>query len=111
MRIQRVVSVLILALAFNGTLYARHRSAPAMPVSEIEGVLKNVTPTQVVVTDEHGSDVTVTITKDTVFNGGDVPLTAADLAVGDHVEIKAALVDNALNALVIKDEKSSRSSE
>jgi hypothetical protein len=105
MRIQRVVAVLILTLAFSGTLYARHRSAPTVPVTEFEGVLKTVSATQLVVTDSHMSDVTVNITKDTIFRGGDVPITASDLAVGDHVEIKAAMVGSALNALVIKDEK------
>jgi hypothetical protein len=106
MRIHRAVAVLILTLAFSSTLYARHRSAPTVPVTEIEGVLKNVSATQLVVTDSHKNDVIVNITKDTIFRGGDVPITASDLAVGDHVEIKAAMQpDNTLNALVVKDEK------
>jgi hypothetical protein len=105
MRIHRAVTIFVLMLAFSSTLYARHRSAPTVPATEIEGVIKNVSATQIVVTDSHTNDVTVNITKDTIFNSGDVPITAADLAVGDHVEIKAAMVGNALNALVVKDEK------
>ena len=105
MRITRAVTIFMLMLAASSTLYARHRSAPTVPATEIEGVIKAVNATQIVVTDSHKNDVTVNITKDTVFRGGDVPITATDLAVGDHVEIKAAMVDNALNALVVKDEK------
>lgn len=105
MRITRAVTIFMLMLAFSSTLYARHRSAPTVPATEIEGVIKNVSATQIVVTDSHNNDVTVNITKDTVFRGGDVPIAASDLAVGDHVEIKATMVDNALNALEVKDEK------
>src|SRR5256885_12862335 len=102
MRIHRALAVLILTLAFTGTLYARHRSAPTGPVREVEGVVKSLSATQLVVTDEHNHDVPMNVTADTVFRRGDMAIAPADINTGDRVEVKAAQTDTALNALLVK---------
>src|SRR5262249_61187930 len=88
MRIHRVFAVLIFMLGFAGAIAARQRSAPMVPVREVEGVLKSINDTQLVVTDEHGNAVTLNITPTTIFRSDDRAIAPSDLKPGDHVEGK-----------------------
>jgi hypothetical protein len=93
-----VAAILISA----GTALARHRSSPAIPSVEVEGVIKSISSSQIVVTVSGNRDVTVTITADTIYRKDDVAAAPADFKVGDHVEVKAIMKDNVLTAVVIK---------
>jgi hypothetical protein len=68
---------------------------------EIDGVVKSVSSSQLVVTDEHAHDTTVKITADTIIRKGGHAATAADLAVGDRVEVKATVSGTVNTAVMI----------
>jgi hypothetical protein len=80
-------------LSANGARVGRHRVAPSTPLVQFEGLVKTVlSPTQIVVSDSHKVDVTVTITTDTIIRHGDQALTPSDLQVGDRVHVKAKVI-------------------
>jgi hypothetical protein len=85
-----------------GTALARHRSSPALPAVEVEGVIKSISSAQIVVTIGGNHDVTVAITADTIFRKGDLAIAPAVLKAGDRVEVKAVMKDNVLTAALIK---------
>lgn len=101
MRIRPVALLLVATFLVTFSGFARQRSAPSVMTLEIEGVVKSVSSSSLVVTNEHGQDVTLTITTDTIFRSEDVAIAPTDLKTGDRVEVKAAMVNNVLNALVV----------
>ena len=102
MRIYRMLIVVAAILISAGTALARHRSAPQVPSMEVNGVIKSISSTQIVVTVGGNHDVTVAITADTIFRKGDVAAAPADFKIGDRVEVKAVMKDNVLTAALIK---------
>ena len=94
--------LLILLTLVSGSLDARQRSAPASPVREIEGTVKTISASQLVVTDEHSNDVTLTINSDTIFRSGDMAIAPGDVKAGDRVEVKAAISGTTLTAILVK---------
>jgi hypothetical protein len=81
-------------LSANGARLGRRRVAPSTPLVQFEGVVKSVlSSTQIVVTDSHKVDVTITIASDTVIRHGNQTLQPADLKVGDRVHVKAKVTD------------------
>jgi hypothetical protein len=73
-----------------------------MPSMEVEGVIKTISTTQIVVTVDANHDVTVAITPDTIFRKDDMAIAPTDLRVGDSVEVKAVMKDNVLTATLIR---------
>src|SRR5262249_14596899 len=71
---------------------------------EITGVIKNVTTSQIVVTDAQKHDTTIAITTTTVIRKNDAPATVGDLAIGDRVEVKAMVSGTTTTAVLINDE-------
>ena len=102
MRNPRPLAVLLLTLALGSPLYARHRSAPTTPLRNIEGVMKSLNATQLVITDEHNNDVMFTVTADTVFRKGDMAIAPTDINTGDRVEVKASLSGTTLTATLVR---------
>lgn len=102
MRIHRMLIVVVAVVLSASTALARHRSAPPVPSMEVEGLIKTISPTQIVVTVGGNRDVPVAITPDTIFRRGDRAIAPADLKVGDRVEVKAVMKDNVLTAALIK---------
>jgi hypothetical protein len=99
---RRVLPLLVTALLFVVTAEARHRSTPSVQLVEIEGTIKSVSPTEIVVTDNNNHDVTVAITPDTIFRSGDMAIAPADLKKDQRVEIKAVRNNDALNAVLVR---------
>jgi hypothetical protein len=102
MRVRRMIIVVAAMLMFAGTALARHRTTPSIPSMEIDGVIKSISSTEIVVTTEGNHDVTARITADTVFRKGDMAIAPADLKVGDRVEVKAVVKDNVVTALLVR---------
>jgi len=102
MRKIQAVLVLLFTLLFGGTLYARHRSAPVNPQREIEGVLKSINDTQIVVTDNHNVDVPINVDENTIFRRGDMAIAMSDLKMGGRVEVKATEQGSVLLALLVR---------
>ena len=102
MRMHRMFMVVTAVLLFASAAFARHRSAPPVPSTEVEGVIKTISATEIVVTVGGNRDVTVAITADTIFRRGDAAIAPTDLKVGDRVEVKAVMKDNVLTAALIK---------
>src|SRR6267142_4891932 len=102
MRIHRMLIVVAAIVMSAVTAQARHRSAPPVPSMEVEGVIKTISSTQIVVTVAGNHDVTAKITADTVFRTGDMAIAPTDFKVGDRVEVKAVMKDNVLTAVLIK---------
>jgi hypothetical protein len=101
MRTHRMLIVIAAIVLSAGTALARHRS-PAVPSVEVEGVIKTISATQIVVTVDTNHDVTVAITPDTIFRKDDMAIAPTDLKVGDNVEVKAVMKDNVLSAALIR---------
>src|ERR1700737_472295 len=101
MRIGRMMVVMAALLMLAATALARHRSSPSLPVVEVHGVIKNVSATEMVVTDSASHDVTVKISAETIFRSGDLALGPSTLKTGDRVEVKATVKDNVLTALLV----------
>src|SRR5260370_15297973 len=102
MRMYRMLIVVAATLRSAGTAVARHRSSPALPAVDVEGVIKSISSAQIVVTIGGHHDVSVAITADTIFRKGDLAIAPAVLKVGDRVEVKAVMKDNVLTAALIK---------
>src|SRR5262245_1352944 len=111
MRIHRAVAVLIVIVSFTAIVYARHHSAPTVPTVEVEGTLKTVTSTSLVITTEHNHDVTVSITPTTIFRSEDMAIDPATLKAGDRVEVKAVQQGTVLNAIVVRVEEQQEQQE
>lgn len=73
----------------SATAHGRTRSTPSTPSSEFEGVVKSATATQLVLTDSHRGDVTVTLDANTVIRKGQTAVAATDLKAGDRVHVRA----------------------
>lgn len=100
MGVRKVIFALLIA-AVATAAFARHRSAPSTPAVEVSGVIKSLTTSQLVLTTKNG-DVTITITKDTIFRSGDMAIAPTDLKNGDRVEVKVVRNGNDLDATVVK---------
>ena len=70
--------------------HGRSRSAPSSPNSEFEGLVKSASATQLVLTDSHRGDVTITLDANTAIRKGQTPVAATDLKAGDRVHVRAA---------------------
>jgi hypothetical protein len=92
---------LLIELNSNAASVGRHRTAPSVPLLEIEGVIGAITATGVTVHDSHNQDVTVKITTDTIIRKGDQTLQPADLHVGDHVHVQAKVSGDETTAVII----------
>lgn len=81
----------------------RRRAAGSAPQKEVEGNIKTVSATSLVVTTKGtANDVTVAISSSTVIRKGDTTLTAADLKVGDQVHVRVIVAaDNTATASLI----------
>lgn len=76
------------------------------PGVEIEGLIKSISAGTIVVSDASSKlDLDVKIVETTIIRKGNSVLTAADLAVGDRVHVKAKFVDNVRTAVEIKLQK------
>lgn len=74
----------------SASAHGRSRSAPSTPNSEFEGLVKSASATQLVLTDSHRGDVTITLDANTVIRKGQTPVAATDLKAGDRVHVRAA---------------------
>jgi hypothetical protein len=92
--ISALVGPMSIELGANGARVGRRRVAPSTPLVQFEGVVKSVlSSTQIVVTDSHKVDVTITIASDTVIRHGNQTLQPTDLKVDDRVHVKAKVTD------------------
>jgi hypothetical protein len=92
---------LIIELSANSAQAGRRRSAPSVPLLQIEGLITAVSAAEITVHDSHDVDVTARITTDTIIRKGHQTLQASDLQVGDRVHIKASLAGNVKTAVLI----------
>jgi len=99
---RRVLVVVAAMLMFMGTAEARRRPTPSVPFMEIEGKIKSISATEIVVTTEGKGDVTVKITTDTIFRRGDMAIDPGTLKIGDQVHIRATVKDNVATAVLVK---------
>lgn len=96
------VSMLLLALvAVTSHAGDRRRSATPSGVAQVEGMVKSVSATSVVITTQGKGDVTVTANDATVVRKGDTVISVAALAAGDRVHAQGKLADNVLTATLI----------
>ena len=71
------------------------------PLLQFEGIVKSITPSEIVVTSSHKEDVTLTIDDHTVIRKGNQTLQTTDLKEGDRVHVKAKVTDDLKLALEI----------
>lgn len=96
------VSMLLLTLvAVSSQAGERRRSATPSGVAQVEGMVKSVSATAVVITTQSKGDVSVTVNDATVVRKGDTVVSVADLVVGDRVHAQGKLADNVLTATLI----------
>lgn len=73
------------------------------PGVEIEGIVKEVSATRIVVTDSRSKlDLDSAVNEQTIIRKGNQTLTIEDIGVGDRVHVKAKHVDGARVAVEIK---------
>lgn len=82
----------------TATTSGRRRAAPVAPLLQFEGTVKSVTADTLVVTTSFKTDVTVTLTTDTVIRKGQTAVVATDLKPGDRVHVKSTFKDNVYTA-------------
>ena len=92
---------LSLELRANSVRSGRRRAAPSAPLLQFEGIVKSISPTEIVVTSSHKEDVTLTIDDHTVIRKGNQSLQTTDLKTGDRVHVKAKVTDDSKLALEI----------
>lgn len=86
----------------DGTSTALAIEIESHPSTEVEGTVKSVSATSLTVTTTTG-DVVIALTSSTHFFANGQAATAADVHVGDHVEVEAReQTDKTLAALVVK---------
>src|SRR5581483_9880203 len=71
---------------------------------ELNGVVKSISATQLVVTNAQGKDFTLDITDQTIIRKNGKTATAADLANGDRVEVKVLVNGTSDTAIFINAE-------
>lgn len=79
----------------------RRRAAGSSKTYQFEGLLTSVSDTQIVMNSSREQGVTIGLTAQTVIRRGGTPLTAADLAVGMRVHVKALKVTDGFTAVSI----------
>jgi len=95
----------VVELSMTGATLSRHRSAPSVPQTQIEGVITAASATSITVHDSHGQDDVLAITDKTVIRKGDTAVKPADLATGMRVHV-AASTDKTALLVIVQDEKS-----
>lgn len=78
-----------------------HRASGSEPQQQVEGTVVTASATSITIHDEHGKDVTLAITKDTIIRKGRTNVAAADLAKGTRVHAKALTIKGTATAVEI----------
>ena len=96
----------VVELNGNSAKAGRRRAVPSVVPIEIEGIIATAAPDSLVITTEHGGDVTVKLTDATIIRHGQTPIAAADLKKGDRVHVKATVKDDVKTAVevIVQDE-------
>lgn len=76
-------------------------SATATKIQQVEGLIRTVSATELVVLSSKGEEVTVTINEATIIRKGQTPVAAADLQVDWRVHVKVRTEGDAKVALEV----------
>lgn len=90
-----------------------HRASGSEPQQQVEGTVVTATATSITIHDEHGNDVTLAITPDTVIRKGRTNVAATDLKKGTRVHAKALTINGTATAMeiIVQDENTTEPPE
>lgn len=91
-----------LRVTLNGGSGGHHRAGGGWgPLQQLEGTASGATATSITIHTEHGTDVTLAITKTTIVRSGRTTVDPATIKDGTQVHAKANVVDGTNTALEI----------